>query len=67
MNRPEEFKLERIEQNATQDMTPDTTYDMKQFDTMIHPSIRYRLGSSCPELVEGAAVLLVMMVGVQSV
>ena len=48
-------------------MTHNTPRDMKQFDTMIHPSISYRLGSSCPEFVEGAAVLLVMMVGVQSV
>ena len=50
----------------TQDMTPDTTHDMKQFDTMIHPPISYTFGSSCPEFVEGAAVLLVMIVGAQS-
>ena len=49
--------------NTHHNMTPDTTYDMKQFDTMIHPSISYRLGSSCPELVEGAAVLLMIVGG----
>ena len=53
----------------TQDMTPDTTHDMKQFDTMIHPSLSYRHSTFhfTRRALRLAAVLLVMIVGVQSV
>ena len=46
-------------------MTHNTTYDMKQFDTMIHPPLSYRHSTLrfTTRALRLAAVLLVMIVG----